>query len=309
MCERVIQINQQALSLLEQLVRREGQAASQHDDSVRDVRPSGHGNIEHAAHNAPVTGDRMAPAKLHESVLQEGEYTRSARGRLGPHPLLVGNGVVQLPHEGRRRLPAEVSLVGILNITWVACNRCQNLIVLGEERVPTTAYLLIGRVGHRAHFCVDDDEDVGDLLSLIAYLSMHRKSNAVPCFVTHASERGKMIDRRGEVSGVALTLRVAQNALPKQLCHMLLVGEDVACLNGSVCWQLVHPPRSCVPGPPYAILRGIALALRALGQYPHMHVVQGAGVASMRKLTIAGSHRVSVRVLAVGHDGHPAMRK
>eukprot|EP00965_Chrysotila_dentata_P052178 1731284-Pleurochrysis_carterae.AAC.1 len=62
---------------------------------------------------------------------------------------------------------------------------------------------------------------------------------------------------------------------------MLLVGEDVACLNGSVCWQLVHPPRSCVPGHPDVIFRGKALALRALWQHPYMHVVQGAGVASI----------------------------
>eukprot|EP00965_Chrysotila_dentata_P127289 4209169-Pleurochrysis_carterae.AAC.1 len=41
------------------------------------------------------------------------------------------------------------------------------------------------------------------------YLSMHREGNAVPCLVTHASERGKMVDHRGEVSGAALALRVA----------------------------------------------------------------------------------------------------
>eukprot|EP00965_Chrysotila_dentata_P226628 6195524-Pleurochrysis_carterae.AAC.4 len=55
-CARVLQVDNYALSLLEQLVRREGQAASQHANSVRDVKPGGHGNVEHAAHNALVAG-------------------------------------------------------------------------------------------------------------------------------------------------------------------------------------------------------------------------------------------------------------
>eukprot|EP00965_Chrysotila_dentata_P195844 6177218-Pleurochrysis_carterae.AAC.3 len=55
-CTRVLQVDQHALSLLEQLVPWEGQAASQHADSVLDVRPGEHGNVEHAAPNAPVTG-------------------------------------------------------------------------------------------------------------------------------------------------------------------------------------------------------------------------------------------------------------
>eukprot|EP00965_Chrysotila_dentata_P118528 3918804-Pleurochrysis_carterae.AAC.1 len=41
---RVMQVDQHALGLLEQLVRWEGQIASQHADSVRNVRPGGHGN-------------------------------------------------------------------------------------------------------------------------------------------------------------------------------------------------------------------------------------------------------------------------
>eukprot|EP00965_Chrysotila_dentata_P220128 6191585-Pleurochrysis_carterae.AAC.5 len=55
-CARGIQVDQQALSLLEQLIRREGQAASQHADSVRDVRPGGHDTVKHAAHNTPEAG-------------------------------------------------------------------------------------------------------------------------------------------------------------------------------------------------------------------------------------------------------------
>eukprot|EP00965_Chrysotila_dentata_P129680 4287148-Pleurochrysis_carterae.AAC.1 len=55
-CTASLLIDQHALSLLEHFVRREGQAASQHTDSVRDVRPGCHGNVGHAAHNAPVAG-------------------------------------------------------------------------------------------------------------------------------------------------------------------------------------------------------------------------------------------------------------
>eukprot|EP00965_Chrysotila_dentata_P147523 4870431-Pleurochrysis_carterae.AAC.1 len=50
---------------------------------------------------------RIASAELHDSILQEGQQTRSACGRLGPSPLLIGHGVVQLSHESRRRLPAK----------------------------------------------------------------------------------------------------------------------------------------------------------------------------------------------------------
>eukprot|EP00965_Chrysotila_dentata_P255839 6212356-Pleurochrysis_carterae.AAC.3 len=57
--------------------------------------------------------DRIAPAELHESVLQERQQARSTRGRLCPCPLLVGNKVIQLPHESRRRLPAKMTEVNI----------------------------------------------------------------------------------------------------------------------------------------------------------------------------------------------------
>eukprot|EP00965_Chrysotila_dentata_P255808 6212347-Pleurochrysis_carterae.AAC.1 len=57
-CERarVIQVDKHALSLLAQVVRREGQAASQQADSVQEVRPGRHGNVKHATHKAPVAG-------------------------------------------------------------------------------------------------------------------------------------------------------------------------------------------------------------------------------------------------------------
>eukprot|EP00959_Pyramimonas_sp_CCMP1952_P094994 1986523-Pyramimonas_sp.AAC.1 len=76
---------------------------------------------------------------------------------------------------------------------------------------------------------------MSDLLSFIADLSMHREGNAIPRLVTHTSEGGQMIDHRREVGGSALALRIAQNALAQQLRHMLLVGEDMFCLNGGVC--------------------------------------------------------------------------
>eukprot|EP00965_Chrysotila_dentata_P138943 4595214-Pleurochrysis_carterae.AAC.1 len=63
---------------------------------------------------------------------------------------------------------------------------------------------------------------MSDLLPLVAYLGMHREGNAVSRLVTHTSEGGQMIDHRREVSGTALALRVAQDALAQQLCYMLL---------------------------------------------------------------------------------------
>eukprot|EP00965_Chrysotila_dentata_P111159 3673985-Pleurochrysis_carterae.AAC.5 len=52
--------DEHALSLLEQLSRWEGPAAAKHADGVRDVGPGGHGNVKHAAHNAPIASIAVA---------------------------------------------------------------------------------------------------------------------------------------------------------------------------------------------------------------------------------------------------------
>eukprot|EP00965_Chrysotila_dentata_P221755 6192561-Pleurochrysis_carterae.AAC.5 len=118
------------------------------------------------------------------------DSTRSARGRLDPSPLLVDNGNIQLPHESRRRFPAEVGWVGDSTPVHHLGNagpppRSRRFL---PKRAPVSAYLLIGRVGNCTHSRVNDDQSMGDLLVLATYLRMHRKGNAVSCLVTHASE-------------------------------------------------------------------------------------------------------------------------
>eukprot|EP00965_Chrysotila_dentata_P047236 1567298-Pleurochrysis_carterae.AAC.1 len=94
------------------------------------------------------------PGYVGEQILHR---ARRVLASLGSHPT-QGDGFVELSHESRRRLPCEIGVVRVLHFARVTWQRRQNLVVFCQKRVLVTTDLLIGRVRHCAHACLDDDQ-------------------------------------------------------------------------------------------------------------------------------------------------------